>query len=54
MSRLSREDLEVCMLSEDGRRTSSNKHVLKLGMSQLQQYQLTSLGSNDTYTAVFM
>ena len=48
------EDLEVWKLSEDGGRTSSNKLVLKLGMSQLQQYQLTSLTSNYSYTAVFM
>ena len=46
------EDLEVCRLSEDDGRKSSNKLVLKLGMPQLQQYQLTSLASNASYTAV--
>ena len=48
------EDLEVCRLSEDDGRKSSNKLVLKLGMPQLQQYQRTSLASNASYTAVFM
>ena len=46
------EDLVVCKLSEDDGRKSSNRLVL--GMSQLQQYQLTSLASNVSYTAVFM
>ena len=48
------EDLEVCKLSEDNGRKSSNKLVLKLGIPQLQQYQLTSLASNVSYAAVFM
>ena len=47
------EDLVVCKLSEDDGRKSSNRLVLKLGMPQL-QYQLTSLASNVSYTAVFM
>ena len=48
------EDLVVCKLSEDDGRKSSNRLVLKLGMPRLQQYQLTSLASNVSYTAVFM
>ena len=48
------EDLVVCKLSEDDGRKSSNRLVLMLGMPQLQQYQLTSLASNVSYTAVFM
>ena len=48
------EDLVVCKLSEDDGKKSSNRLVLKLVMPQLQQYQLTSLASNVSYTAVFM